>query len=135
MAIQRDEDVFLVDDSQSVRERLKELLEVQGGMRVVGESGTAASAVHDIPRAQPDFVVLDYELPDGTGLDVLHEVHDLVPRTRFIVLTNHASTALRTAFAAAGAWYLLDKSYEFARLVDLIVDRPSPVDPASNEET
>ena len=128
-----DASVFLVDDSRPVREHLKTLLALGGGTEVVGECGSAAEAIHDIPAANPDFVVLDYALPDGTGLDVLREVRAAVPQTRFIVLTNHASAGLRDAFAAAGAWRLLDKSYEFARLAGLIAQRPSTPEAAKTE--
>jgi two-component system, NarL family, response regulator DevR len=112
--------VFLVEDSQPVRDRLKELLALDGGTRIVGESDNAAAAIDGIPVASPDFVVLDYQLPDGSGLDVLRGVRHAVPRTRFIVLTNHASDELRDAFVQAGALCLLDKSYEFGRLAGVI---------------
>jgi DNA-binding NarL/FixJ family response regulator len=118
--------VFLVDDSAQVRERLKELLTLGGGTQVVGESGSAASAIDQIPVASPDCVVLDYQLPDATGLDVLRELRQAVPGTRFIVLTNHPSAELRKAFADAGAWCLLDKSYEFASLAGLLAGRQAP---------
>ena len=112
--------VFLVDDSVQVRECLKELFDIGARVRVVGEAGTAASAIDDIRTSQPDFVILDYQLPDGTGLDVLRKLGNEMPKTRFIVLTNHASSELQHAFLAAGAECLLDKSHEFGRLNELI---------------
>ena len=112
--------VFLVDDSVQVRECLKELFDIDVRVRIVGEAGTAARAIADIRTSQPDFVVLDYQLPDGTGLDVLRELRNEMSRTRFIVLTNHASSELQQAFLEAGAEYLLDKSHEFGRLGGLI---------------
>ena len=112
--------VFLVDDSVQVRECLKDLFDIGARVRIVGEAGTAARAIADIRTSQPDFVVLDYQLPDGTGLDVLRELSDEMPKTRFIVLTNHASSELQQAFLEAGAECLLDKSHEFGRLSGLI---------------
>lgn len=112
--------VFLVDDSVQVRECLKELFNIDAGVRIVGEAGTAALAIADIKRLQPHFVVLDYQLPDGTGLDVLRALRDEMPRTHFIALTNHASGELQQAFLKAGAECLLDKSHEFGRLCGLI---------------
>ena len=84
--------VFLVDDSVQVRECLKELFDIGPRVRIVGEAGTAARAIADIRTSQPDFVILDYQLPDGTGLDVLRELSGEMPRTRFIILTNHANS-------------------------------------------
>jgi DNA-binding NarL/FixJ family response regulator len=122
MATQSIPSVFLVDDSEPVRERLKELLELRAEVRIVGEADTAALAVTKIRAAQPDFVVLDYQLGDGTGLDVLREVREDAPRSCFIVLTNHVSADLRESFVNAGAHCLLDKSHEFGRLAKLIAE-------------
>jgi DNA-binding NarL/FixJ family response regulator len=114
--------VFLVDDSEAVRDRLKELFAVGARVRIVGEADTVARAIVDIGASQPDFVVLDYQLPDGTGLDVLREVRRLAPASCFIVLTNHPSPELHDAFVNAGAQFFLDKSFEFGRLGRLIAE-------------
>jgi|SRR6185312_12129621 DNA-binding NarL/FixJ family response regulator len=114
--------IFLVDDSPQVRECLKELFDIGARVRIVGEAGTVARAIADIKASQPDFVVLDYQLPDGTGLDVLRELRDEMSRTRFIVLTNHASSELQQAFLDAGAQCLLDKSHDFQRLSGLVAE-------------
>lgn len=112
--------VVLVDDSTPLREMLKELICASTPARIVGEAGTAEAAIAQIKSEQPDFVVLDYQLPDGSGLDVLRDVRNKSPRSCFIVLTNHASVALRRAFEDAGAQYFLDKSHDFGQLAPLI---------------
>lgn len=117
--------VFLVDDSGSIRERLKELLSIGAPVRIVGEADTVAGAISKIKAAQPDFVVLDYRLGDGTGLEVLREVRAESLHSCFIVLTNHASTKLREAFEDAGARFFLDKSHEFGRLGTVIAEAHS----------
>jgi len=114
--------VFIVDDSEPVRERLKELIETGPCARIVGEAASVASAIAGIKAWQPDYVVLDYQLQNGTGLDVLREVRCQAPSSCFIVLTNHATTGLRDAFMNAGAQFLLDKSFEFERLPQLIAE-------------
>ena len=118
--------VVLVDDSACIRERLKELLSIGAPVRIVGEADTAAAAISEIKTAQPDFVVLDHQLPDGTGLEVLREVRAEAPHSCFIVLTNHASVQLREAFEAAGARFFLDKSHEFGQLGKLIAGARAP---------
>jgi two-component system response regulator DevR len=112
--------VYLVDDSAAVRERLKELLALDSRVHIVGEAETAAGAIRGVLATRPDFVVLDYGLADGTGLEVLTAAVDEVPQTVFIVLTNHAGTHLRAACTAAGARFFLDKSSEFGRLRGII---------------
>ena len=112
--------VFLVDDSAPVRERLRELLSLDSRIDIVGEADTAATAIQGIEELHPAFVVLDFRLPDGTGLDVLRAIHAAQSDTTFIVLTNHANAQLRAACVSAGAKFLLDKSSEFDRLVLII---------------
>jgi DNA-binding NarL/FixJ family response regulator len=119
---QRIPTVLLVDDSAPVRERLKELLAQAAPVRIVGEADTAASAITAIAAKRPDFVVLDYKLPDGTGLEVLRAVAAKAPESVFIVLTNHATAHVRAACTGAGARYFLDKSSEFGQLANIIAD-------------
>ena len=119
--------VFLVDDSQAVRERLKDLLTLGAHAQIVGEAATVDRAITGIKACQPDYVVLDYQLSDGTGLDVLREVRDQAPRSCFVVLTNHPTAELHDAFMNAGAQLFLDKSFEFGSLTRLIAE-PKPDD-------
>ena len=114
--------IHLVDDSEAIRERLKELLLSCACATVLGESGSVAEAVPRIKATKPDFVVLDYRLPDGNGLDVLRQTRVEAPQTCFIVLTNHATPQLQQAFAQAGVRHVLDKSHEFHRLAEVISD-------------
>jgi DNA-binding NarL/FixJ family response regulator len=112
--------VFLVDDSVPVRERLKELIALDPAVRIVGEAGTVTGAIDGIVDTHPEFVVLDYKLADGTGLEVLCTLAEERPDTVFIVLTNHAGPHLRAACTQAGARFFLDKSREFGRLRGII---------------
>ncbi|MBM3675370.1 MAG: response regulator transcription factor, partial [Actinobacteria bacterium] len=66
--------VFLLDDHEVVRRGLKELLEADGDLVVVGEAGTAAEALARIPPTRPDVAVLDVRLPDGDGVPVCRDV-------------------------------------------------------------
>jgi DNA-binding NarL/FixJ family response regulator len=105
--------VFLVEDSKAIRDRLVELLGGIENVNIVGEAGTQAEAVSGIYRTHPDSVVLDIQLPEGSGIGVLREIHSHVPEIKFIVLTNHASTQYRKICMTAGASHFLDKSSEF----------------------
>jgi len=113
--------VFLVDDSAPVRDRLREIVALGEPVEVVGEAEDVDGAIRGITATRPAFVVLDYQLRDGTGLDVLRGLPDL-PGMVVIVLTNHASAQVKAACLAAGARHFLDKSSEFGRLCTIIGD-------------
>jgi two-component system response regulator DevR len=112
--------VFIVDDLPSMRERLRELIDGIDGIEFVGEAGTPLEAIAGIRRTHPDYVLLDYQLVGGTGLDVLRDVHPGAPEITFIVLTNHATTQHRRACLDAGARFFFDKSTEFGEVPSAI---------------
>ena len=74
--------VFLLDDHEVVRRGIKDLLESEGDIVVVGESGLAQEATRRIPALRPDVAILDGRLPDGSGIDVCREVRSQDPRSR-----------------------------------------------------
>ncbi len=113
--------VFIVDDSPSIRERLLDLLGDIDGVEVVGEAETPADAIEGILKLKPAWVVLDYQLRGGTGVDVLRAVHPTAPGVAFVVLTNHPTPQYRRLCVDAGAKWFLDKSTEFSRIKDLIL--------------
>ncbi len=66
--------VFLLDDHEVVRRGVRDLLEAEPDIRVIGEAGTASSALARIPALRPDVAVLDVRLPDGDGVSVCREI-------------------------------------------------------------
>jgi DNA-binding NarL/FixJ family response regulator len=112
--------VFIVEDSASIRERLYEQLREIDGVSVIGNSDTAESAVEAILRTRPDSVILDIHLVEGSGMDVLRQVHARAPEVMFIVLTNHSNEQYRRACLQAGARYFFDKSSEFGKAVRVV---------------
>jgi len=112
--------VFIVEDSGSIRQRLASMLEGIEGVTVVGEAETPGEALEGILRTQPDSVVLDLHLIGGSGLDVLRLAQPHAPHTVFIVLTNYANAQYRRVCMQAGAAYFFDKSGEIAKVRDVI---------------
>jgi DNA-binding NarL/FixJ family response regulator len=112
--------VFIVEDSESVRRRLARMLADIEGVRVVGEAETPGEALEGILRTRPDSVLLDLHLLGGSGLEVLRRAHPQTPGTVFIVLTNHPDAQYRRACMAAGADYFFDKSSEIAKVREVI---------------
>jgi len=112
--------VFLLDDHEVVRRGVRELLEAEGDIEVVGEAGTAEEALGRIPATSPDVAVLDVRLPDGSGVEVCRDVRSQRPELACIMLTSFADDeALFEAIMAGAAGYVL-KQVRGGELVDVI---------------
>jgi two-component system, NarL family, response regulator DevR len=100
--------VFLLDDHEIVRRGVRELLESDGDITVVGEASTAAEALARVPAVLPDVAVLDVRLPDGDGVTVCRELRDRLPDLACLMLTSFADDeALFDAIMAGAAGYVL----------------------------
>ena len=110
--------VYLLDDHEVVRTGLRELLEREPDIEVVGESGTAGEAQRRIPALRPDVAVLDARLPDGSGIDVCREIRSRDPNIKALILTSYDDDdALFAAIMAGAAGYVL-KDIRSRDLVD-----------------
>ena len=100
--------VFLLDDHEIVRRGVKDLLEAEGDIAVVGEASTAAEATARIPAVRPDVAVLDVRLPDGDGVTVCRELRSALPELGCLMLTSFADDdALYDAILAGASGYVL----------------------------
>jgi two-component system, NarL family, response regulator DevR len=100
--------VFLLDDHEVVRRGLHDLLESEGDIEIVGESGSVKEAIARIPALRPDVAVLDGRLPDGSGIDVCREVRSIDPTIKALILTSYDDDeALFAAILAGAAGYVL----------------------------
>jgi two-component system, NarL family, response regulator DevR len=112
--------VFLLDDHEVVRRGLKDLLEADGDIVVVGESGLAQEAARRIPALRPHVAVLDGRLPDGSGIDVCREIRSAHPEIAALILTSYDDDeALFSAIMAGAAGYVL-KQIRGNDLVDAV---------------
>lgn len=116
-------EIFLVDDSAPVRERLEVLLGALDGVRIAGHAESADEATAAILALRPQVVVLDLKLARGSGFDVLREVCPRAPLIDFYLLSNFATPAYRKSAAQLGARGFFDKTQEFQRLLDLLAAR------------
>ena len=100
--------VFLLDDHEIVRRGVRELIEAEPGLTVVGEASTAEEALHRIPAVRPDVAVLDVRLPDGSGVEVCREVRSQLPGLACLMLTSFSDDdALFEAIMAGASGYVL----------------------------
>ena len=112
--------VFLLDDHEVVRRGIRELLEAEPDMVVVGESGLADEAARRIPALRPDVAILDARLPDGSGIDVCREIRSRDPEIKALILTSYDDDeALFAAIMAGAAGYTL-KQVRGNDLVDTV---------------
>jgi two-component system, NarL family, response regulator DevR len=125
--------VFLLDDHEVVRRGLRELLEAEGDLVVVGEAGTADEALSRIPPTRPDVAVLDVRLPDGNGVEVCREVRSRHPEVQCLMLTSFADDeALFQAIMAGASGYLLKqiKGPDIVDAIRRVASGQSLLDPA-----
>lgn len=103
--------VFLLDDHEIVRRGLRDLLATEADIEVIGETGSAVSALAQIPALRPDVAVLDVRLPDGDGVSICREIRSRVPATACLMLTSYGDDqALLGAIMAGAAGYVLKRT-------------------------
>ena len=115
--------IFIVEDSPVVRARLVDRLSCVPGASVVGEASGASAAIGEILALRPDVVLLDLNLAEGSGFDVLRAVCRRAPEIDFYMLSNFAADPYRQLAERLGARAFFDKSKEFERVRDLIAER------------
>jgi two-component system, NarL family, response regulator DevR len=125
--------VYLLDDHEVVRRGLKELLEVDGDIEVVGESDLADEARRRIPALRPHVAVLDARLPDGSGIDVCRDLRSSHPEIAALILTSYDDDeALFSAIMAGASGYVLKqiRGNDLVDAVRRVADGQSLLDPA-----
>jgi DNA-binding NarL/FixJ family response regulator len=112
--------VFLLDDHEVVRRGLREMLDAEDDLTVVGEAGTAEEALARVPATTPDVAVLDVRLPDGDGVEVCREIRSKHPEVSCLMLTSFADDEAVYAAVMAGASGYVLKQVRGDDLVDAI---------------
>jgi two-component system, NarL family, response regulator DevR len=100
--------VFLVDDHEVVRRGVRDLLEAEDDIEVVGEAGSVEEALSRILTVSADVAVLDVRLPDGSGVELCRELRSNQPELACLMLTSFDDDeALLDAIVAGAAGYVL----------------------------
>ena len=107
---------MIVDDHEIVRRGIAEIIDRADGLDVVAEAGSRAEAVRRAELVRPDVILVDLQLPDGTGIELMQELRDSVPQALPIVLTSFDDDE---ALAAGARAYLL-KTVHGAEISDVV---------------
>jgi DNA-binding NarL/FixJ family response regulator len=120
--------IMIVDDHTLVREGLREILQTQPDMQVIGEAADSAATVALATSAQPDVILLDIEIPGDDVTTTVQRLRACSPRSRIIILSMYESPQLVSALLAAGVRAYLLKSIHWQELAVAI--RAVTSDPA-----
>ena len=112
--------VMLVDDHEVVRRGIVTVIDAQGDLSVVGEASSVAEARRRLPAIRPDVLVVDLQLPDGTGIEVMRSAREIDPEQAMLVLTSFDDDAALRESRAAGAAGLILKSARSQEIADSI---------------
>jgi len=112
--------VFIVDDSDVVRARLLMMLSDIGGIEIVGQARDGRSALEKFDATQPDIVILDIQMPEVDGIEVLKQIKQRRAETNVIMLTNYPYLLVKIKCLSAGADFFFDKSTEIETLLETI---------------
>jgi len=129
--------LLVVDDHEVVRQGLVALLDRREGFQVVAEAGSVAEAIDQAERFQPDLVIMDVRLPDGSGIEACREIRELRPETRIIMLTSYPDEeAVLSAIVAGASGYLLKqvRARDLVAAIQAVGRGESLLDPAVTEK-
>jgi len=126
--------VFVLDDHEVVRRGVRDLLDAEPDITVVGEAETAQQALARIPALRPNVAVLDVRLPDGDGVSVCRDLRSTMPELACLMLTSFDDEdALLDAIMAGAAGYVLKqiKGADLVTAVRTVASGQSMLDPSA----
>jgi DNA-binding NarL/FixJ family response regulator len=112
--------VFLCDDHEVVRRGVKDMLEAEGDIEVIGEASTVAEAIARVPALRPQVAVLDVRLPDGSGITACRELRSTLPELGCLMLTSFADDEAMLDAIMAGAQGFVLKQIRGSDLVGAV---------------
>src|SRR5436189_4239397 len=129
--------VLVVDDHEVVRQGLVAMLDRRPGFEVVAQAGSVAESIDQARLHQPDIVVMDVRLPDGSGVEACREIRAELPETRVIMLTSFPDDeAVLSAIVAGASGYLLKqiRARDLVAALENVGRGESLLDPAVTEK-
>ena len=129
--------LLVVDDHEVVRQGLVAMLDRRPGFQVVAEAGTVAEAIEMARKFEPDLIVMDVRLPDGSGIEACREIRSELPETRVVMLTSYPDEeAVFSAIVAGASGYLLKqvRARDLVSALEAVGRGESLLDPAVTEK-
>ncbi len=129
--------LLVVDDHEVVRQGLVALIDRREKFQVVAEAGSVEEALDAARRFQPDLVIMDVRLPDGSGIEACREIRAELPGTRVVMLTSYPDEeAVLSAIIAGASGYLLKqiRARDLVNALDAVGRGESLLDPAVTEK-
>ena len=129
--------LLVVDDHEVVRQGLVALIDRREKYQVVAEAGSVEEALEAARRFQPDLVIMDVRLPDGSGIEACREIRAELPGTRVVMLTSYPDEeAVLSAIIAGASGYLLKqiRARDLVNALDAVGRGESLLDPAVTEK-
>ena len=112
--------VFLCDDHEVVRRGVKDMLEAEGDIAVIGEASSVAEAIARVPALRPQVAVLDVRLPDGSGIEACRDLRAAMPELACLMLTSFADDEAMLDAIMAGAQGFVLKQIRGSDLVGAV---------------
>ncbi len=112
--------VMIVDDHEIVRRGIAEIVDRADGLEVVAEAGTVADALRRADLVLPDVILIDLQLPDGTGIDIMDGLSHSHPEIKPIVLTSFDDDEALAESLQKGARAYVLKTVRGAEITDII---------------
>ncbi|HCJ66373.1 MAG TPA: response regulator [Elusimicrobia bacterium] len=116
--------VFIMDDSQFLRERLIGMLADIYGVEVVCQAKDLPETIESIQQFKPDMVIMDIKTSKGNRIDMLKNIKGNKRIPFVVIFTNYSSAEYRRKCIELGADFFFDKSMEFEKLVEVLKQLP-----------
>lgn len=127
--------ILLVDDAGFIRSMLREILETEGGHRVVAEASDGTAALTLQPELKPDLVISDIIMPGMDGIEMTRALVASDPSVRVVVSAAHDQEGAVLRALAAGAADFLRKPFSALEVLGTLAEPPLPLEPAEGEES
>ncbi len=112
--------VMIVDDHEIVRRGIAEIIDREADLEVVAEAGTVEDGLRRANLVKPDVILVDLQLPDGTGVDIMSQLTESAPDVRSVVLTSFDDDNALSESVAAGARAFILKTVRSGEITDVV---------------
>lgn len=112
--------VMIIDDHEVVRRGIAEVIDRSQGLKVVAEAATVAEALRRMELVKPHVMLVDLQLPDGTGIDIIEHAQQTIPDTLSVVLTSFDDDDAVSSALAVGAKAFVLKTVRGTEIADVV---------------